>query len=163
MLKKVKFRPFLLLEVLLALFLVTLCILPLLAPSVAIFRDQQHFIDKVDLDHAVGVLYARTIEKLHRNAIPWEELNSKKTIPIDSASLQQLSGRSALLPWNGTYLFEEIKHKPKRKPHDNEPIFFSLHLFRLTFTFTSRPDSGRQADTLKYSYDIFVARQLVQT
>lgn len=148
-------RPFLLLEVLIAIFLVSLCIIPLLSPYAAIFRNQQQLIDKIALDHSVHLLYADVIERLHNNAIPWQALNNGQPFPIETETLHQLSQRP--LPWRGEYRFGKPELKPK-EPKDNEP--FILYLADLTFSFKPLPNRGLPDTPIEYTYKVFLARQL---
>jgi hypothetical protein len=153
-------RPFLLLEVLIAIFLISLCLLPLLAPYGLIFRDQRRFSDKIYLDYATSQLYAGILEKLYLNTIPWEQLKSTAPVPIDSTLLEQTIGHA--IPWKGSYAFTKHTQKPKEGDKDynggNAP--FSAHLFKLDFTFTPQSNANIKDKKMEYTYDIFIARQL---
>lgn len=148
-------RLFLLLEVLIALFLVSLCVLPLLGPYVALFRSQSSFGDTIALDHAVSNFYADLIEQLHNNAIAWEALATKRHIPIEADKLKDFHGRP--LPWKGEYWFDGDPPNGKHKPKKESPL--SAYLFKLTFAFKPVLDD-RFHHPLKYSYDVFVVRKL---
>ena len=76
--REVKKRYVSLLEVLIAFALIVLCVLPLIYPHVAMFKSQKAFIRKVELDHVVNLLYAKILEKLYMNSIPWQELGDGK-------------------------------------------------------------------------------------
>lgn len=151
---KINKRPFLLLEVLIAIALVSLCILPLLSPYVAIFKDQRHFADKIELDHAINLLYGDIIEKLHRNSIPWEAIEGSQSFSVDSEALKELTGYP--VPWRGSYFFDFKESKFKPKPA--EP--FTVYLLTLVFSFQPLIAPEKETEPLKYSYQVFVARQL---
>ncbi len=144
-------RPFLLLEVLIAFLLIVLCAIPLISPHVAIFRDQKTFIEKIEVDHAVAEVYGNMIEQIYRQAIPWETLSSGQAVPIDKNFIVGFDGRP--LPYEGTYVIKIGKKKP-----DKEEKPFSVNLLQLTFTLKSTVN--KSAESLKYSYDIFLPRQL---
>lgn len=143
-------RNFLLLEVLIAFFLVVFCIFPLITPHVAIYRDQIEFAEKIGLDHAVSELYALTIEQLQRNTIAWEAIIGGTKFPIPKNSL--LSFGAQPLPYEGYFQFSESKHKPdEEKP-------FMVYLFKLAFKL--RKAGKADSKEIEYIYDIFIPRQL---
>lgn len=97
---KIKRHPFALLEVMIAFSLTVLCVLPLIYPHVEMYRAKKRFLERVEQDHAVNLLYVELLEKLYQHEIPWETIQSKKISPVEK------------LGYKGTYQFEEIKHKP---------------------------------------------------
>lgn len=147
-LKKIR-RHFLLLEVLIAFLLVALCAIPLVSPHVAIYRDQQEFMDKIELDHFVNQYYAEIIEKLYRQAISWDAFTQGTKFQIEKERIVSWNNRP--LPYEGSYSFDNKKSKPK------DPKPFTVYLLHLTLQFKSVKD---KKNTYKYEYDIFVPRQL---
>jgi hypothetical protein len=143
-------RFFLLLETMIALALIVLCVFPLLAPYLAMYRAEKDFIRKIDLDHQVNLFYASVLEKLYLNAISWEELMHH----------QFLLPKEALLAYEGSYNFNEVA--PRFKPKEADAPY-SLFLFTLTFNFipielSQKSDEVKKANTLKYRYEVFVVR-----
>ncbi|MCE5317385.1 MAG: type II secretion system protein [Parachlamydia sp.] len=156
MMYKIHQRPMMLLEAMIAFALVVLCTIPLISPHTAMLKAQRQFIRKIDLDHAVNLLYAFVLEQLYMNTIGWNEL-THRTFPIYKEDLQRL-GSGNVLGYEGSYQFHEVKHKPN---DENAPYF----LYLLTLTFNLVPselslatDEVKKNNTLKYSYEVFVVR-----
>lgn len=152
-------RPLILLEVMIAFALVVLCVLPLIYPQVFILKSERQFLDTIDLDHTVNLLYGNRLQKLYLNEIPWEEIESEKRISISKEMMQE-SGITSELPFKGEYQFFIIKRKPP-KPEDH------LYLARLIFSFTSTKNITKKVQIanesepkkLTYAYDIFIERR----
>lgn len=94
-------RPFLLLEVLIALALVALCAIPLIYPHVAIYLSQKEFVSKIELDHKVSLNYVNILEKLHRNEISLDDIRNETLFTLPEG----MNG------YIGTYSFHIIKEK----------------------------------------------------
>ena len=128
--KWIRKQPFLLLEVMIAFSLIVLCIFPLISPHIELYKAKKLFLNRLEQDHVVNVLYVDLLEKLYRNEIPWETLQDKKKIPFEK------------LGYQGTYQFEEIKHKPP------EETGFTVVLIRLNITIAGNV----------HEYEIFVGK-----
>lgn len=144
------------LEAMIAFALVVLCAIPLIAPHTAMLKAQRQFIRKIDLDHAVNLLYASVLEQLYMNTIGWNEL-LHRPFPILKEDLQRL-GLSAALGYEGSYQFHVKEQKPK---DENAP--YKLYLFTLTFQlipdeFSKKADDIKEKNTLRYTYEVFVVR-----
>jgi hypothetical protein len=146
-----------LLEVLIAFALIVLCALPLIAPHVGLLKVQHQFLRKVDLDHAINLLYGSVLEQLYMNSIGWADLMQNQ-FPIPEQEFQRLG-------YFGSYNFNEVA--PTYKPRDPEAPYA---LYRLTLTFNFIPlefarasDEIKQKNTLKYRYEVFVVRDRRQT
>lgn len=129
-----KRRPFMLLEALLAFALVVLCVLPLIAPHVGMLKAERKFIQKVDLDHTVNLLYASILEQLYKNSIDWNVLTQGQPVPIPG--------------YEGHYQFKVENYKPL-----DETANYHLYLLNLTFTFEQKNEKP-----LEYLYKVFVVR-----
>lgn len=139
-----------LLETMIALALIVLCLFPLLAPHLALYKAERAFIRKIDLDHQVSLFYASILEKLYTNAIQWEELMQNQ-FPLPKEGFAQ---------YEGSYNFNEVP--PHFKPKDVQAPY-SLYLFTLTFNFVpselnQKSDEVKKANTVKYQYQVFVVR-----
>jgi len=145
-------RYALLLEVVIALALVALCVIPLLAPQAFILYRQQRFMNEIDLDHLVNLLYADIILHLYKNEIPWNNLMNSTQYEVDSTMLKRV-GSNKNIPFKGIYQFKEKKHKPKKESP------YTIYLFDLDFNF-SREDPKADAKPLVYHYEIFLIRYL---
>ncbi len=153
-------KPFSLLEVIIALTLVSFCALPLIYPHVAMLKAQYVFTRRMQLDHAVNLLYATVLEKLYLNKISWSDLTQTKFEITDQ--LIQEAHLEGLLTYPGNFTFTEINRRPLKLGDHN---YFD---FLLTFTFTS-PElkhlNKKQVETssLEYTYHVFITRDLTGT
>jgi hypothetical protein len=153
-------RPIILLEIMIAMAMIVLCILPLLAPRSAMLQEQRKFIDAMELDHAVSLFYVDILERLYRNQIAWNDIQDHTVFPIDSDLLQHT--KSLQLPENliGTYRFDIIKHKDQ---DDGPNAGWIIALVSLTFVFrkegeeVSASTSG-SSKKLVFQYEICLLR-----
>jgi hypothetical protein len=149
-------HPFALLEVLIAFALVALCALPLIYPHIFILQSERKFISTVELDHSVNLLYADFLQKLYKNEIPWQNIESGHSFPIDPHWFKPL-GIKEDLPFIGNYKFEKIQHKPPSK--DSERV---AYIFNLKFSFRVKPgyffekDLKENTPTITYNYHVTV-------
>jgi hypothetical protein len=151
-----KKRHFLLLEVLIAFALIVLCVFPLISPHSVMLRSQSQFIRKIELDHLVNLLYGHITEQLYFNKIPWQDLENGTVFPVTN-ELLSAAGFTALLPFEGTYTFNEKKRKPKK---DDEKVDeYVLYIFELKFAFHPSGESPSKNDQI-YTYQFFLARNL---
>lgn len=153
--KSCKRRHFLLLEVLIAFAIIVMAILPLVYPHFYIYQQQRTFIDKIDLDMTVNLLFAQVQEKLYRNEIIWGEIESSRVFPVTQQLLEEVGIKNPI-PYNGVYSFKTEKQKKNDQ--------FALYLVDLTFTFT--PKKGAKQSTkgqegpkpLVYPYKLFISQ-----
>jgi len=148
-----------LLEVLIAFALIVLCVLPLIYPHVAIYKAQNTFVRKIELDHVVNLLYGRVLEKLYMNTIPWNDL-AQTTFHVDGELLKEVQFNKPFY-FTGSYNFFETPSKFKPKKPEN----YSLHLYKLTFNFVpiefaKGSNDVKESNLIKYQYDVFVVRDL---
>jgi len=130
----VKKQYVLLLEVLIAFTLVALCALPLIYPHVYLLSEQKRFVNTVELDHLVNLMYVELLEKFYNNEIAWNDIIEMRSFPIDTAFIARIRGKDTVksFPYVGSYQLKEIKHKK------NEEKYAAL--ISLTFVFT--PESN---------------------
>ncbi len=112
-------RSILLLEVLIAIALITLCIIPLIYPHVMIVKKERAASELIEINHLVNEKTVEILQDLYLNKIPFETLMNGEKIPIKTD-----------LPYKGYYQFKEKKHKPK------EMGPYVIYLFDLKFSFT---------------------------
>ncbi len=154
MLKKAKKRHMLLLEVLIALALIALCAIPLIAPQVSMLTQQTAFIQRMELDHAAHLLYVRILEQLHLNRIDWNDVETKRMIPITQDMLKA-SGFNKNLPYTGSLYFDIIKHK------FDDPKEWNAYRVKLTFVFHR---THKEEDKAEYAYITTIVRHhMMQT
>ncbi len=156
--KKVSFRRighFLLLEVLISFALVVLAVLPLIYPHFYIYQEQRAFIHKINLDMAVNLIYVNLVEKLHKNEIPWMDIQNDRVMHIDENLLKQ-AGYEKPFPYEGTYQFHLLK--TKKNPQ------YALNRVELTLRFlpkTAKKNNDNKASPnspLTYKYELFIAQ-----
>lgn len=155
MMHKLRKRPVMMLEAMIAFALVVLCALPLIAPHTAMLKAQRQFIRKVDLDHTVNLLYASVLEQLYMNTIGWSDL--MRPFPIHKEDLERL-GFSNGLGYEGSYQFQIESRKPK---DENSP--YMLYLFNLTFhlipeALSKATDDVKRDNAQIYTYKVFIVR-----
>lgn len=154
-------RPVLLLEVLIALALVVLCIFPLMAPHASILKAQYQFNHRVAMDQAVNRVYARILEKVYRNEIPWKAFEEKRVFPFEEDLLNGLEGGSGL-GYQGSYQFSILRTKGgKEHPLTANVIGVTLTFEPLDATSNLIKKKSHNAQT-SYEYQFF-ATQIVET
>jgi hypothetical protein len=84
-------RRFTLIEVVVSLFLVVLCLIPLLQPHAVILMEEKRFVREVQLDRVANLVYAEVLQSLYAQAVSWEEIQSGgRWTPMDSDELERL-------------------------------------------------------------------------
>lgn len=160
-LRSCKKRPILLLEVLIAFAIIVLCIFPLIYPHAAMARAQREFIKKIELDHAVTLLFAQIYQDLLTNKIQWEDIEGKRKFEVTPLELQKLN-KGSQLPFAGYYRFEPVIHKPKSQtPQETTAYIFDLVLkFHPSMEGKKIRLKGQSKKSQKYKYKIFLLRDL---
>jgi len=146
-----------LLEVLIAFVIVAFCALPLIYPHTAMLKAQYQFVRKMELDHAVNLLYGNVLEKLYLNKLNWTDIN-QTTFEITDAMLREAHYEKPLA-FKGSYAFIEEKHKPKAMGN------YNLFKFNLVFTFLpveyqNSKEETKEANKIVYKYKVFIVRDL---
>lgn len=140
----------LLLEVLIALALISLCIIPLISPHVILFKVHKQFATTLELGHTVNQMYVEVLEKLHKNEISWNAIQDKQQISITNL-LDSAQRKDA--PFTGTYQFGEIIHKTNDKT--------GWSVYNLTVTFLISPRRGNDTSTpIKFQYSFPLLRHI---
>lgn len=161
----VKKRHLILLEVLIAFALVVLCVLPMIYPQVFILKSERQFVDTIELDHTVNLLYANILQKLYLNEIGWDDIQEHKRAEISDSMLREI-GVEHDITFKGSYAFSIEKRKPPQ-PEDK------LYLVNLTFYFTPKNERTKaktdsdmpsaKPKELKYEYQVFIERRPKRT
>lgn len=116
-----------LLEIMIALALITLCIFPLIGPRAVILKEQNKLIETIQLDHLVSLAYVDVLERLQKNEIPWNDIKEHTVLPIDEPLLHRIGDLHLPHGWKGTYRFDDLKHV------ENEATGWAKYLLLLTF------------------------------
>ena len=82
-------KPFLLLEVLIALLLVSLCLIPLIRSPVENYRTEMRQLEEMEGERLADITFAEIKEKLAKHEIAWDRLPAPgtKTAPFPLPSL----------------------------------------------------------------------------
>ncbi|MBA3958522.1 MAG: hypothetical protein H0X51_09065 [Parachlamydiaceae bacterium] len=135
--KSIHKRPVLLLEVLIAMALVALCMIPLIVPHFTLFQAHQKFSTTMQVNRTVNQLYVEVLDRLHKNEIPWSSIQERQSLPIDPL-LEKLTITS--FPYTGNYQFEEVKHK------SNKSTGWSVYQLKVIFHLSPRnPGKNEEA------------------
>lgn len=131
-------QPFLLLEVLVAFFLVALCALPLMQPQFAMLKAERAFINSVTLDRVVNHLYTDLLLRFYRGEIAWSSIGTLKT-PLPPIPI--IDPEVAALGFKGSYRLRLRPYTGKRGDHSkggqNEPFIpHNRHLVEVQYNFT---------------------------
>lgn len=152
---RIKKRSLLLLEVLIAFAIIVLCIFPLIYPHAAMAKAQKEFVQKVQLDHAVTLLYGQIYQDLLTNKIEWPDIINKRRFEVTPEDLQKFI--PDYLPYKGWYQFELKSQKPPQFQDKTAYIYF------LKFTFEPikiSKKNQKNSKPLEYIYQVFILRDL---
>lgn len=118
-------------------------------------RTQSEFVNKIELDHAVNLLYSEVIVALQMNDIAWNEITDGRAIPIDETFLKT-AGYAKVLPFKGSYRFSIDKVK------SNESGLHSILLLNLIFSFEPNHNKKVESATkpLEYKYKVLIVKNL---
>ena len=140
--KKAK-RPFLLLEVMISFVLIVMCVLPLIYPHVALYKETASFRRWEESQKMHQLIFTAIQMKLHRNDLTWQQINSETKFALDKTFLEVLDP-SLTLNEKGFYRFK-IKRKKTNKNSTQ-----GYYLFEVEITY---PEKEKNA-----VFDLFVER-----
>lgn len=148
---KVQKRHFSLMEVMIAFVLILFCLVPLLYPNMAMYREQSRFTDKIKIDHAVTLLYGDLVERLHRREISFDQLIQKNggALAIPPESLLN-AGINPKFPYEVTLTAKQIKMKG-----DTTGIYI-VALLEFTYAFKEKKD--KNPNLLEFTYKLPVVK-----
>lgn len=153
-----KKRYVLLLEILIALAIVAMCILPLLAPHATILTQQQKFLKKTTLDHTVNLLYVDVLEQMQRNIIPWQAIDKHTQIPVDDDMMKRI-GITVPFPFKGYYRFDIKPHEKSGEPSVKGNPKSGWYVYKLVVTFVFTPThEGTKKEKYIFPYRLSVLR-----
>lgn len=76
--RKIGSRSFLLLELIIALLLITLCVLPFVSIPTNVQKEEMLFLQRLELQRLGEGTYAAIKERIYTKEIPWEQLSRTK-------------------------------------------------------------------------------------
>ncbi len=139
---QIRKHSFLLLEVLIAFTIVVLCIIPLLAPHVGIYKEQKNFLNQIELNHTVHLIYVEVLEKMHKGEISIADIFNKRDFSVTTEKLPSQN-------INASYHLS-----PSASKKQNEEGF-NVHLANLEISLTEK----NKEKPYVYNYLIFFATQ----
>lgn len=151
--KKSNKRHFQLLEIMIALFLILVCAIPVIQTYVRVYKEQKTFNQNVDIDHLASLAHARVIEELYQlgaNGTPLTDLLGKPFY------LKDLDQGFDHLPYEFVYQLSIVK--PVR-PATREKATQLLLDLNIIAVHKANPKDVR---SLVYNYKTYVKREIVQ-
>ena len=92
-----KKKPFLLLEILIAILLVSICLVPLVQSPIQSFRAELQLLEEMEGERLAEWTFSEIKEKLLKNEIPWEKLPGPgaktASFPLPPASIEMANGK----------------------------------------------------------------------
>lgn len=142
-------RHFLLLEVMIAAFLLLVCITPLLRISARMALEQQAIIRENTRDHLAHLIHAKLTERLYQRKIPLEEIRQKQPLPVADSTLEE-----ELKHWdfNCSCTWKEVH--PYTPQNENQPTMY-LGLLHITMKDKLKTNSLDTVETI-YDYVIYI-------
>lgn len=137
----------LMLEVLIALAIVSLCLLPLISPHVLVYKAQKEFSDSIEMGRKANELFGEILERLHKNEIPWQAIQEKHLLP-----LEELLSKSKLSKefYQGKYQFTILEQK------ENLETGWGMHLLNLEISL----GKGKNPHYHSFYYSIPLVRHI---
>ena len=136
-------RRFQLLEVMIALFLIIVCIVPVLHTFTYMYREQRQSIRDSRRDHLAHLIYAQVVEELYGQKVPWGAIQTSAVRSIANEALDnQLKDKG----YKTTYTLT-IVH-PKR-------VISTSHEFLLNLKIELVDDERKGVKT-EYKYLVYV-------
>jgi hypothetical protein len=123
-------RTFLLLEVLIALLLVSLCIVPLVRQPLRMYKNELAKLEILEKERLADWVYSEVKENLIKNKIPWAKIPKKNQttgpFPLPSVKLHLPGCREKTIPCQFTLLGKGDKKGPQGE--DFRLVYMSLFL-----------------------------------
>jgi len=139
-----KKRLLTLLEVLIAMLIITLALPILVSSFVFTYSQQSRFLDEVALDTIANSAFVSLFEDLSKGQISYKNLEVEQEFPVS------VPGN-----WEGTYAFKKLQ--PDKPPKEGTTYF--VELWEVTFNFTH----PRQKKTHTFKYNLIAVRDLTPT
>lgn len=140
--KQITKKHFQLLEVLIALFLVVVCALPIIHSFVGIYLEQRHLQTDIERDHQLHLAHARLIEYLYQEGARGGSLKELMT----EKDPQPIPGE----PSEYLFLYTLKKDKPKNIK-DSHKVLFDV-------TVIAKKADDKKNEEYSHAYKAFVKR-----
>lgn len=110
-------RHFLLLELMVAAFILLICIAPTMRIFTSIFQEQQEIIRENQGDHIAHLVHAIVTERLYKHEIKFSEDTKAEAIPLSDTDLQKELDKYGYTVQAALTIIESVKHKEENHPN----------------------------------------------
>lgn len=152
---RIKKRHFQLLEMMVAMFLLLVCVAPMLHIYTHLFKEQQAVIRSYQMDHLVHLIHAKITEQLYKRQIPLEELLQTK-----SNVLADIELKKALDPlgYGCTYAFTIVEPHTEQGKKKASQYLCSLVITMedLLRNKAKVKNDNEKEDKLAYEYFVYI-------
>lgn len=138
-------RPFILMEVLIAMMLIIIALSPLLAPHIQLAQTQNRLVQEIEYHHFANLLFSDVYEKLHANKISLDLIKSGEIVEVDPKSVPGWS--KEVYGYRPQYSFAV-----KRQKGDHQASAYLITLYVLLVP------QNTTAQKISYEYGIFLYR-----
>jgi hypothetical protein len=149
-----KRRYLTLLEVLVAFSIVVMSIFPLLYPHVFIFRQQSVYTQKIEMNHAVNLMFGEIYQRLYQQEIPLSEILESREFAIDE-TLLKMAGYEGRQGFTGDYHFRLVKGKT------DDSKSKAAYLVELIFDLKLKGEEPQKI--YHFDYTIFIYQESTQS
>lgn len=157
---KVKRRPFLLLEVLIALVIVILCAYPLLSTHFFIYKTEKKFAKTAEAHRLVNSVFGYIVEQLYANKILWKDVLEQTIYPLTDKEKTSL-GFPTDFPYDVAYqvtpMLKKGSHTKLRKKIGKAGLHD--HLIIITIQLIPKLD---HLDATDFVYHLYVERRVIE-
>lgn len=122
-----KKKTFLLLEVLIALFLVTLCIVPLTGYPIYMFKREQAKLERLEKEQLADWIFSELKERFLKNEIPWEKIPIKNQV-IGPFSLPDIKIKCPAKTLHCSYKLRGKGEKKGKNGEEFRLIYLNLYI-----------------------------------
>lgn len=143
-----------LIEVLIAFSIVVMSIFPLLYPHVFIFRQQSIYTQKIEMNHAVNLMFGEIYRRLYQQEIPLNDILGEREFLIDEGFLKAV-GFDTKPGFSGHYYFNLVKRKT------DEDKTKAAYLVDLIFNLQLRGEDKEKR--YHFTYSLFVYQESAQS
>lgn len=145
----IKKRHLTLLEVMIAFFLIIICLIPLVYPHTYFFKMQSEFGESLASDRLANAVFVNILDRLNKYEIPWKEIKEGAVLQVPDSLIAENG-----LPFKGTYTFSIAQEKKDKDTH------YSVNLYTVTIQFENVYD---KKIVYPYSYKVVIIHDPKQT
>lgn len=152
--KKYLKHHFQLLEVMIAAFILIVCVAPTMEIFTNLFREQQRIVQQNQRDHLAKKLYAQIVEQLYKRTLPLDFLFDRKTNQIDQGDLKAELDQ---IGYEGFYSFTDLRKKKSKGKEETNCYLATLTVVMKEKNPPKKGYSGQNpTGETRYTYKIFI-------